>query len=113
MNVTLPVPVCAPLFEAFLARRRMNPPSAKVVPELMVKLPWTVSAAGTASVIVPLVLTLRLLNKNDGIICAPEPLKFSVLPVIVCPDAVPGVKVDATPTVPVDDKVFVKLLNVK
>ena len=58
-------------------------------------------------------LTLRLLNKNDGIVWAPEPLKSIVLPVIVCPTAVPGVNVDATPTVPVDGSVFVKLLNVK
>jgi len=46
---------------------------------------------------------------NAGIVCAPEPLKLIVLPVIVY-EFVPGVNVPATPTVPLEASVRAPVL---
>ena len=46
-------------------------------------------------------------------VCAPVPLKFTVLPVMVCPTAAPGVKVVAMPIVPLLASVLLKLLKVR
>ena len=52
-----------------------------------------------ASVFVPLPAVVRWLKLKVGIVCAPMPLKLTVLPVVVKLFA-PGVKIPATPTVP-------------
>src|SRR5256885_12791845 len=66
-----------------------------------VNVPATPTVPLEASVRAPVELLVRLLYANAGIVCATEPLKFTVLPVTVYA-FVPGVKPPATPTVPLD-----------
>ena len=61
----------------------------------------------------PLLVLARLLYPNAGMVCAPEPLKSMVLPVMVCEVAVPGVNAPATAMVPVEDRTLSKLLKVR
>jgi hypothetical protein len=69
-----------------------------------VNAPATPTVPLEASVRAPVELLVRLLKLNAGMVCAPAPLKFTVLPVTVYA-FVPGVNVPATPTVPDDASV--------
>src|SRR3954452_11837145 len=63
-----------------------------------VKLPATPIVPLAATVRAPVELLVRLLYANAGIVCAPEPLKSTVLPITVY-TFVPGVKAPAIATV--------------
>src|SRR5688572_9128320 len=82
---------------------RTNVVVSRTALALTVSEPLTVTAA-VSETVATVLASVRLLNVNAGIVCAPEPLRLTVLPVTVYA-FVPGVNVPATPIVPLDASV--------
>ena len=78
-----------------------------IFPEVKLRVPATVASPPKVQ---PLVLFIvRLLKVKVGIVCAAEPLKATVLPVLVNA-LVPGVNVPAIPIVPLLANVLAPVL---